>query len=132
MDFDWDKLWVIVCLGIVTIASASVGAAFFSASLADLSTPAVGIASLVWLWCRLIGVLFVVAIYLTLIGRAEVAMFATEIELARIGLNRRQATKYVYNGLFFVIFGLFVILALSIGENFANSLDTASMSPASD
>ena len=46
MDFDQDKLWVTVCLGIVTISSAAVGAAFFSAGLADLTVENIDATSL--------------------------------------------------------------------------------------
>ena len=44
---EWERHWNTVCLGIITVASAAVGAALFTADLAEFGTsyPRVGINS---------------------------------------------------------------------------------------
>lgn len=130
MDFDQDKLWVTVCLGIVTISSAAVGAAFFSAGLADLTVENIDATSLAWLLWKFIGAILVVAIHWNMLRRAETAMFATDFDLAKTGTNRREAVRQIFNGLFFVLFGLLLIVALNTMQDLSVSLNPETAMPA--
>ena len=122
MGFDWDNFWVTICLGILAIASAALGAAFFSAGLVNLATTDVSEWSLFWFWCKSVGAVFVVAVYWHMLSRAETAIFATEIELARLGTNRREVVRHIFNGLFFIVFGLLLIVAMNAIEDLVVSL----------
>ena len=130
MDFDRDKLWVTICLGIVTISSAAVGVAFFSAGLADLTITEIDGTSLAWLVWKFAGVLMVVAVYWHMLRRAEIAMFVTDFDLAKMGTNRREAVRHIFNGLFFVLFGLLLIVALNTIQDLSASLNPVTAMPA--
>ncbi len=130
MDFDQDKLWVTVCLGIVTISSAAVGAAFFSAGLVDFTVAEIDATSLAWLSWKFIGAILVAAIHWNMLRRADTAMFATDFDLAKMGTNRRQAVRQIFNGLFFVLFGLLWLVALNVVEDLSISLNPETAMPA--
>lgn len=127
MHPDWDRQWITICLGVLTIASAAVGAALFSAGLVDVTTSAVNPTALVSLYSRLIVSLFVTAIYLTMVRHAETAIFATDFELARYGTNRRRSVQHIYQGLFLVLFGLLALIGLNVFQDVATLLETWTM-----
>lgn len=121
MNPDWDRQWITICIGIVTIATAAVGVALFSARLADPAVSATSPEALILLCCRLIIGLFVASIYLTMIRRAEATIFATDFELARAGTNRRESARHIYQGLFRVLSGLLLLLALNVAQDLTSS-----------
>ena len=132
MNPDWERQWITICIGIVTIATAAVGVALSSARLADLAVSATSPEALIWLYCRFITSLFVALIYLTLIRNAEAAIFATDFELARVGTNRREATRQIYQGLFPVLSGLLLLIALNVAQDLTSSLNTVAMPQTGD
>ena len=83
MNSQWDRHWNIICLGTITITSAVVGTAFFSANLADLATPANTEIEFWWLGYRLLVSVLIGLVYLTMIRRSQEAIFATNFELLR-------------------------------------------------
>ena len=106
------------------------GAAFFSAGLADLVLADINATSLAWLWSKFIGAILVVAVHWNMLRRAETAMFATDFELAKMGTNRRETVRHIFNGLFFVLFGLLIIVALNTIHDLSSSLNPATAMPA--
>lgn len=57
-------------------------------------------------------------------------MFATDFDLAKMGTNRREAVREIFNGLFFVLFGLLLIVALNTIQDLSVSLDPETTMPA--
>ena len=106
MDPQWDRHWCTICLGIITLTSALVGAAFFSADLADLSARSGNVFQLMWALYRLIIIVMIIAVYVTMIERAMDAIFSTGFELAVRRTTRREAVRNVYFGMIIVIIGL--------------------------
>ena len=106
MDPQWERHWCTICLGIITLTSALVGAAFFSADLGDLTIRSGNIYESIGLAYRVTVMVSIVAVYVTMIERAMDAIFMTRFELAAKRTTRREAVRNVYFGMYIVIIGL--------------------------
>ena len=103
---EWERHWNTVCLGIITVASAAVGAALFTADLAEFGTsyPAWGLIALAML------------AYLNVLITGGRAIFSTPEELEEQGNSKRELARTLYS---WFITELFAIAGLLISQAFA-------------
>ena len=116
MHEHWERQWILVCLGVVSIATVALAAAFASADLlspadTEQDTKDVRLAAIKFI------LLFVEAVaYLLLVARARSAMFSTDDQLANLGTDRRRAVRRVYDILFWQLYFLVGLVAVVIAE----------------
>ena len=106
---NWERHWSAISLGIVTVATAAIGAAFFAIDLTEVVTSLITyflvvIAISVYLWVLILG------------GRS---IFSTSDEAILLGMSKRQLAQALYRWFFLE---LFVLAMLLIPEAFASLL----------
>ena len=98
---DWERHWSTISLGIVTVATAAIGGAFFAIDVKEIVT------SLPTFFLIAIAI----AIYLQVLSLGERAIFSTQAELVSQGTSKRRVTRLLYRWFFvelFTIAGLLI------------------------
>ena len=122
MDEDWDRHWNTLCLGILTLATATVGAAFFAGGVAniDLSSSDLGIQILQALtFVFIFGALLVL---IRLVGAASKVICTSSTDLELEGTTKRAQTAYVYLGFTLIIMALVALLVIEFFTNLGAAL----------
>ena len=112
---DWERHWNTICLGIVTVATAAIGGAFFAA---DFTTGSVSLPEYV---------LTIIAImtYLIVLIRGGDTIFSSDTDLQKIGTSKRHRARSLYGWFFLELFALAGLLILNAYSSFLQSLQPA-------
>ena len=113
---EWERHWNTICLGIVTVATAAVGVAFFTADVAEIVTS--------WATYSLAAV--AILAYLSVLFLGTSAIFSTSDELERQGTSKRRNARKLY--VWFTV-ELLALIGLLIPEAFDGLLQL--LAPAS-
>lgn len=116
MHEHWERQWILVCLGVVSIATIALGAAFASADVVKLAETQQDNAGARLAAFKFILLFVEAATYLLLVARARAAMFSTDDELTNLGADRRRAVRRVYDILFWQLYFLVGLVAVVIAE----------------
>jgi len=109
MNTDWDRHWDTMCLGIITIATAVMGAAFFAADIASISFASKELEARMMEFIKIAPVFIVLLVYLRMVLVARKSIFTASADLERAGTSKREQTAYVFEG-FIIIVGLLILL----------------------
>lgn len=122
MDEDWDRHWNTLSLGILTLATATVGAAFFAGGVAniDLSSNDPGIQILQAI--KFVFIFGALLVLIRLVGAASKAIFTSSPDLEQEGTSKRTQTAYVYLGFTPIIMALVALLVIDFFTNLGAAL----------
>ena len=113
---EWERHWNTISLGIVTVATAAVGVALFTADVAEAVTS----------WAMYSLAAIAVLAYLIVLFLGSRAIFSTSEELERRGTSKRRIARSLYG---WFTLELLVLVGLLIPEVFAGLLQL--LAPAS-
>ena len=116
MNEHWERQWIIVCLGVVSIATIAMAAAVASVDLLNLPGNPEGDRGLLYAGVKLLLLFVEAATYLILVARARSAIFSPDTVLADLGIDRRRAVAGVYDFLFWQLYFLVGLLAVVVAE----------------
>ena len=114
-NFDWDKQWVLVCLGVVSIATVGIGATLSVIDFAGFGVDSNDDFGQKLLYgFRAMSLTGAGVAYFAVVLLAERAMFRTDYELAKRGENRRLVVQKVYSSLTlqFILIGILMLLTV--------------------
>ena len=114
MDAEWERHWNTVCLGIITIATATVGAALFASDIAsiDLSSKEISVQTLQML--KICAVFVVLAVHLWLVETASESIFTSSADLEYRGTSKRAQAAYAFGGFVIILVSLIGLLVLNL------------------
>ena len=115
---EWERHWNTICLGIVTVATAAVGVALFTADIAEIITS----------WATYSLVIIAMLAYLSVLFLGTSAIFSTSNELEPRRTTKRRVARNLYG--WFTI-ELLALIGLLIPEAFAGLLQLLAPAPAS-
>ena len=118
LNWDWERQWVLVCLGVVSIATVAMAAVLAVIDVADFAYDFNDEADLLAKFAKALVLQGAGFCYVAVIIRAAPAMFSTDMELAQSGLSRREAVARVYRLVFLEIILLGLMLFLIVAESF--------------
>ena len=96
MHPDWERQWILVCLGVLSVSTVIMGAAVAAIDLPSFVRSVEDSRSLLLALLKLGLFLGSGVCYLTVGMRARLAMFATDYDLAKQGLDRRRAVENTF------------------------------------
>ena len=108
----WERQWIIVCLGVISIATVALAAAFASAGLVNLAVKQQDTPDGYVTAVKFVLLFIEAATYLLLVARAKSAMFNTDAQLIASGSDRRRAVQRVYDILFWQLYFLVLLVAI--------------------
>ena len=106
---EWERHWNTICLGIVTIATAAVGVALFTADVVEIVTS----------WATYSLVIIAILAYLDVIYLGGNAIFSTSSGLERQGTSKRHIARNLYR---WFVLELLALVGLLIHEAFGRLL----------
>ncbi len=109
---EWNRHWNTICMGILTIATAVVGAAFFAADIASVVFADKGTVYQFLQAAKVVTIVVVLATYLRMVTISGYAIFTTPGELERQRTSKRAQTAFVFRGLIIILFGLVALLVI--------------------
>ena len=112
MHEHWERQWIIVCLGVISIATVALAAAFASAGLVNLAVKQQDTPDGYVTAVKFVLLFIEAATYLLLVARAKSAMFNTDAQLIASGSDRRRAVQRVYDILFWQLYFLVLLVAI--------------------
>ena len=113
---EWERHWNTICLGIVTVATAAVGVALFTADVADIVTS----------WATYSLAALAILAYLSVLFLGGSAIFATSNELEQQRTTKRGVARNLYG---WFTLELLALIGLLIPEAFDGLLQL--LAPAS-
>ena len=116
MDQHWERQWILVCLGVVSIGTVALGVAFASADLVNVAERQAGSSDATLVAIKFVLLFVEAATYLLLVARARSAMFSTDDQLENLVTDRRRAVRGVYDILFWQLYFLIGLVAVVIAE----------------
>lgn len=114
MRDEWDRHWNTLCLGVVTLAMATVGAAFFAGGVADTDLSSSDPAMLILQAAKFVFIFGALLILVRLIGAAGKAIFTSSLDLSREGTSKRALVEYVYIGFTIIVIALVAMLVIDL------------------
>ncbi len=111
-DADWERHWNTICLGIVTIATAAIGAAFFAS---DLGTDITS-------WLKLFLALIAIVAYAWVVVLAGHTILAAPASPEGSGTSRRRRTQYVFLCFLLELFALLELLLIRVWTDYLSAL----------
>ena len=115
---EWERHWNTICLGIVTVATAAIGVALFTADVAEVVTS--------WATYSLAAV--AVLAYLSVLYLGANAIFSTSHELERQGTSKRRIARSLYG---WFALELLALVSSVVPEAFAGLLRLLTPTPLS-
>ena len=112
MDEDWDRHWNTLCLGILTLATATVGAAFFAGGVANIDLSSNDHDIQILQATKFIFIFGALLVLIRLVGAASKAIFTSSPALEHEGTSKRAQTEYVYLGFTLIIMALIALLVI--------------------
>ncbi len=113
---EWERHWNTICLGIVTIATAAVGVALFTADVAEVITS----------WATYSLAIIAIIAYLDVIYLGGKAIFSTSIGLERQGTSKQGTARNLYR---WFVLELLALVGLLIHEALASLLQLLAPTP---
>ena len=129
LDPDWERQWILVCLGFVSLATLALAAALAVVDLADFAYRAQDQRDLLQKFARMMILTAAGFCYLAVVIRAGPAIFNTDYELARERLTRRTAVARVYRLVFFEILLLSFLVFLVVAGAFTPEPEAIQVEP---
>ena len=106
---EWERHWNTICLGIVTIATAAVGVALFTADMAEIITS----------WATYSLAALAILAYLSVLFLGTSAIFSTSEELEQQRTTKRLVARNLYG---WFTLELLALIGLLVPEAFAGLL----------
>ena len=113
---EWERHWNTICLGIVTVATAAVGVAFFASDVTEIVTS----------WAAYSLVAIVVLAYLNVLYLGSKSIFSTSDELEQQGTTKRRIARNLYG---WFALELLALVGLVVPEAFASLLQLLAPAP---
>ena len=123
MNDKWDQHWNTLCLGIVTLSMATVGAAFFAGGFADIDLSSNDLRINILQAIKVVSIFFVLAVLIRLVFASSRAIFTSSQDLRREGTTKRAQTAYVFVGFTLIVMALVALLLIDVFALLAASLD---------
>jgi len=123
MNAEWDRRWNTVCLGIITIATATVAAAFFAADVANSDFSSQEFAVRILQLAKISTIFIVLLVHLRLVIAASKSIFTSSADLERAGTSKRAQTAYVFEGFIIILMLLVILLVVNLLTDLAVTLD---------
>ena len=123
MNNQWDMHWNTLCLGIVTLAVATVGAAFFGGGVANTDLSSSDLAVQMLQVTKIVFIFGALLVLIRLISAAGKTVFTSSLDLSREGTSKRAMVAYVYVGFEIIVTALIGILVIDLFLQLGAAID---------
>ena len=114
MNGDWDRHWNTLCLGIITLATATVGAAFFAGDIVGIEFSPNDIRTNVLQVVKIVCYIFILLVLVRMVIAGSESIFTPDADLAREGKSKRIQTAYVFEGFILIVVAIAGLLLANL------------------